>query len=79
MYLAVDRLGAATAANADECATQCKANAACEFWTLCPSSQTAGCPLPPQGANTAAVTVPAGQCIITGDAMVNRTAVGVQP
>lgn len=42
---------------------------------FCPTSHSAGCPLPAQSSNNLPSSYPAGQCVITGDAAANRTAV----
>lgn len=42
---------------------------------FCPTSNSVGCPLPAQSSNNLPSSYPAGQCVITGDAVANRTAV----
>ncbi|PRW39380.1 hypothetical protein C2E21_6990 [Chlorella sorokiniana] len=73
-YLAVDQLGSTNVKTVDDCATECQKNSACEFFLFCPTSNSGGCPLPAQGSNLPS-SFPPGQCVTTGDAVANRTAV----
>lgn len=67
LFLAVDAVGNATAATADECKAACADQVECLAWAWCPVGQAGGCTaefgttlLPP-------ATFGAGECILTGD------------